>query len=316
MKRFLVTTSLLLSPGFALAAFNDVGLTTDAIIQVGSYTLNVTGSSAAIQSITVNSSNFSVTLASGSSIKISAASLNDIASDISTNVIADICIGSESSLSLSNSGVGTVTNTITPSATLCGNAAPSGNSGGSRSNGSRKVTPAAVPVVQSVPAVATFTLPLSFGIENSEVLALQKLLASLGFLKAVPSGYFGLQTQAALKLFQISKGIEPAGFVGPATRAALNGLNATVPTTASAPALSFSRNLDVGFEGEDVRMLQKYLNGKGYVIAASGPGSLGNETTRFGELTKAALIRFQKEHDILPAVGFFGPITRAFIFNN
>ena len=63
--------------------------------------------------------------------------------------------------------------------------------------------------------------------------------------------------------------------------------------------------------GADVKALQVYLNTHGYVIASSGAGSPGNETTKFGGATKAALIKFQKANGITPAAGYFGPKTRA-----
>ena len=80
--------------------------------------------------------------------------------------------------------------------------------------------------------------------------------------------------------------------------------------------VAFIRTLALNSEGADVKALQKYLNAKGYVIAVKGPGSNGNETARFGILTQKALARFQKANNISPAIGFFGPITRAFINNH
>jgi hypothetical protein len=118
----------LVIPSFVLAAYNDVTLTTSAVLSVGGYTLDVSGSSAAIQSITVNSGNFSVTLASGSSITISSPTLQELSSDVTSDVTSNTCNGSASSISLSYSGGGTITNTVTPSATLCSG---SGSSGGS-----------------------------------------------------------------------------------------------------------------------------------------------------------------------------------------
>lgn len=72
---------------------------------------------------------------------------------------------------------------------------------------------------------------------------------------------------------------------------------------------SFSRNLQLGNTGQDVKALQIYLNTHGYTISAVGAGSPGNETTTFGSLTKKALIKFQKDHNISPT-GYFGQITR------
>lgn len=76
---------------------------------------------------------------------------------------------------------------------------------------------------------------------------------------------------------------------------------------------SFIRDLTIGSESLDVQQLQIFLNSKGYIVSATGPGSVGQESTYFGDLTRKQLARFQFAHNILPAVGFFGPITRALI---
>ena len=73
---------------------------------------------------------------------------------------------------------------------------------------------------------------------------------------------------------------------------------------------SFTRDLQVGSVGDDVRALQKLLNGKGFTVALSGPGSPGNETGTFGNATKAALAKYQVSLGISPAAGYFGPKTR------
>jgi peptidoglycan hydrolase-like protein with peptidoglycan-binding domain len=74
---------------------------------------------------------------------------------------------------------------------------------------------------------------------------------------------------------------------------------------------SFTRDLTLGSSGSDVTALQKFLNSHGFMVAASGPGSAGMETTLFGGMTKAALAKFQAAHGIMPASGYFGPKTRA-----
>ncbi len=79
-------------------------------------------------------------------------------------------------------------------------------------------------------------------------------------------------------------------------------------TATSTP--SFSRNLKVGMIGEDVRALQVFLNTHGFEVATTGAGSLGNETTMFGNATKEALIKFQIKNNITPAIGYFGEKTR------
>ncbi|MDQ5954172.1 MAG: hypothetical protein QG583_100 [Patescibacteria group bacterium] len=76
---------------------------------------------------------------------------------------------------------------------------------------------------------------------------------------------------------------------------------------------TFLNNLSSNTIHPDVKELQKYLNTHGFPVALVGAGSLGNETTKFGALTKAALIKFQQSKNITPPVGFFGPITRGIV---
>jgi peptidoglycan hydrolase-like protein with peptidoglycan-binding domain len=64
-------------------------------------------------------------------------------------------------------------------------------------------------------------------------------------------------------------------------------------------------------EGDDVRFLQMILNGVGFRVAESGPGSPGNESAYFGPATEKALARLQSALGINPAIGYFGPETRA-----
>lgn len=74
-----------------------------------------------------------------------------------------------------------------------------------------------------------------------------------------------------------------------------------------------TRDLKLGMRHADVKTLQEFLNNNGFVVAGSGPGSKGSETTYFGPATKDALSRFQKLHNITPASGYYGPKTRAVI---
>lgn len=181
-----------------------------------------------------------------------------------------------------------------------------------------------------------FSYNLSAGSEGADVVALQTALMNAGFnIPAITSGaaakgYFGSQTQAAVRAYQAANGIPNTGFVGPLTRTALNGVitpaqpvvcpqgyvcTPVAPQSATpATSTTFSRDLEVGSEGEDVRALQVILNAKGFAIAPAGlPGSAGMETPTFGPATKAALIKFQVSSGISPPTGNFGPKTRAFI---
>ena len=91
------------------------------------------------------------------------------------------------------------------------------------------------------------------------------------------------------------------------------------PLIINVPTVSnfiFLNNLSSGMVHPDVKELQKYLNTHGFLVAQNGPGSIGNETTKFGALTKSALIKFQIANKISPAVGFFGPVTRGVVNGN
>lgn len=88
-------------------------------------------------------------------------------------------------------------------------------------------------------------------------------------------------------------------------------------------AFTFTRNLTIGSMGEDVRQLQVFLNSYSNEtrVANSGVGSVGNETTYFGQLTQNALIRFQNlfaQQILIPVgltsgTGYLGPSTRNFV---
>lgn len=93
-------------------------------------------------------------------------------------------------------------------------------------------------------------------------------------------------------------------------------LGATIPSIINADSASerrgipcatylFTRDLAVGFTGEDVRQLQVFLNGNGYYISTTGTGSPGNESAYFDSATQLALISFEQANNISPAIGIF-----------
>ncbi|MEL6804251.1 MAG: peptidoglycan-binding domain-containing protein, partial [Bacteroidota bacterium] len=81
----------------------------------------------------------------------------------------------------------------------------------------------------------------------------------------------------------------------------------------------WGQDLSIGSTGSDVLRLQQYLNLRGFVVSAGGPGSVGNETLYYGPATAAAVAQFQNAYaaDILAPAGlssgsgYFGPLTRA-----
>ncbi len=105
-------------------------------------------------------------------------------------------------------------------------------------------------------------------------------------------------------------------------QAQINSLMATIASLQAKLAAStggsmstgytFNVNLTVGSTGADVMNLQKVLNMSADTqVAASGTGSPGHESSYFGALTKAAVVKFQTKNGISPAAGYVGPITRA-----
>ena len=85
--------------------------------------------------------------------------------------------------------------------------------------------------------------------------------------------------------------------------AALEGastVTTTVPTSRTSNAAcpyTWARNLTIGSTGDDVRQLQRFLNGNPQTqVATSGAGSPGNETSYYGPATARAVSRFQEMH--------------------
>jgi hypothetical protein len=108
------------------------------------------------------------------------------------------------------------------------------------------------------------------------------------------------------------------GYYLPAIRQQKQQVQVPVQTTDNTPTPtnSSARDLETGDRGTDVQALQILLNYLGYQLANEGPGSPGNETDFFGALTRGAVIRYQQENNITPAIGYFGPITRASIIQD
>src|SRR3989338_4269373 len=140
-------------------------------------------------------------------------------------------------------------------------------------------------------------------------------LALMGAVAIAPAQAAGLtQTQIqSITSLLASFGADAATIAN--VTAALNG-QATPGTGGSGtggacPALS--RSLQQGSNGADVKALQVFLNGSASTqIAVTGAGSPGNESTYFGGLTKAAVVKFQSANGV-SAIGIVGPATRAAI---
>jgi len=120
----------------------------------------------------------------------------------------------------------------------------------------------------------------------------------------------------------------PANTTGPVTANGSTGTGYSTASVSSGNELStaflsgyvFKRNLKKGMTGDDVQMLQRYLNAHGFLLGTSGPGAPGSETTLFSSRTESAVKRFQAAHaaDILSPqslaapTGWFYTYTRAY----
>ena len=103
--------------------------------------------------------------------------------------------------------------------------------------------------------------------------------------------------------------------------AQITALQGGSSSTMMSPAChTFTRNHKAGNVGGEVMWIQQFLNSMSdTMVAVSGAGSKGNESSRFGPATKAAVMKFQMKYkaDILTPVGLtkgtgtWGPSTRA-----
>src|SRR3989344_3870138 len=125
------TAAALFLPAFVMAAADDVSLTTDVQLSVNGITINVSGSTATVESITVDTSTFSFVLADGSAITMVTPGREKLNPDTETYA-TNVCTSAESKLSYTATGALTVT--VSPTSALC-NANVSGGGGGSTSGG-------------------------------------------------------------------------------------------------------------------------------------------------------------------------------------
>jgi hypothetical protein len=153
---------------------------------------------------------------------------------------------------------------------------PSVSSGGSDSGATVGVAAgyASAPATTPLPPVSTSTPPPSTS--GMTISQMQTLLASL---------------ESELQMLEAEAGNQIAS---------------------STVSFVFTRDLQFGMTGNDVRQLQLFLIAQNAGPAARKLKTHGT-TINFATLTKAALIEFQKSVGITPTSGYFGPITRAWV---
>lgn len=249
-------------PYIALAAYNNVTLTSSAIYTVGGVSLTISGSDAQVSSTTVYSGNtFDVTLVQGSSFTITSADRRNLTVTGAPN--ADKyhfnCGTAVSTLTLDSSPTVTITDTVTVETTTCatggggGGGIASSGGGGGGGGGSIYVPPVTTPAptLPQAAVQATANNPVAVaahyaalkralkkGNTGADVKVLQQMLNQDSDTRISASGagsigkettLFGPATLAAIKKFQVKwniakPGEDGYGNLGPKTRAKLNAL--------------------------------------------------------------------------------------------
>ena len=138
--------------------------------------------------------------------------------------------------------------------------------------------------------------------QAQEIALIQEALEELDFYYADITGKYGKRTQAAVKKFQKCYGLEQSGIADEETQRmifAKAGIEAPQSSDEQTDVYG-SETLREGSRGDAVRLLQENLT-----LLEFYSGSI---TGSYGRLTKEAVRRFQKEHD-LSADGVAGPRT-------
>lgn len=85
----------------------------------------------------------------------------------------------------------------------------------------------------------------------------------------------------------------PGMVLGTSTQATSGAAPVSPAPAPAITAIPSVMSLSLGMTNSSILALQQMLNKLGFAVAASGAGSLGQETTRFGSLTRDAVRRFQ-----------------------
>lgn len=259
IKRIAIYLGMGFLPVVAMAAYNDVSLGTSAIISINdslgnAVSLTVAGSADTVESISVSSTDFSVTLQSGSTLTIASAGRNLITTGAPSSNYSTTCETSQSTMTLTATAALSTTVSVSPNA--CGAASSSSSSSGSNGpvaqsgggggggsyikpttntttsdqakNAALQATLAGLQAqVNSAGAGTgkgfTFAKSMSLGSKSSDVMNVQKVLnsdtdtqvADVGIgSKGKETTYLGPATIKAIKKFQVKYGLAKPGVAG------------------------------------------------------------------------------------------------------
>ena len=235
---------VLAAPGAVRGAYNDVSLTTDAVISltVSGQTVNlsVSGNTANVESITVNENTFTVVLNDPSTLKISSADRYDMSADDTALVTEETCTATESTMSLGSTNAEAAQTVIVSISTdVCSGGTTGGGGGGGSSSSGGGSAPAAASQPLPTPAQTALT--------GAQLSALASVLASLSLTQA--------EVSAVMQILGVT------------------GSQPSVPSVCS-----FTRDLMVGVSGPDVTCLQQNLISMGFSIPAGATSYFGSQT--------------------------------------
>ena len=225
-----------------------------------------------------------------------------------------------------------------------------GGGGGSSAPLCKKIAPTTTAELKGL--AVSLTKNLSLNAKDPAVITLKKFLKASGCKVKKVDDLLDKDTVKVLKSYQKVHGIKVTGVFDAATMAYIKGGGTTpaIPTkvvnkseqmkllesllaqiallkaelqkrSGSTPQatvpnktirLSSTPNLSLGTEHPIVKELQRFLNESGFIVASSGSGSSGFESTLFGERTKAALIKFQLYWRLAPT-GIYDTATQALV---
>ena len=143
--------------------------------------------------------------------------------------------------------------------------------------------------------------PLRVGSRGEDVRTMQRFLNNIARVYPIipgnlnEDGVFGPLTEASVRAFQTFFGLNSDGVIGPNTWARIVNVNAALPNIV---APQFPENLQVGSTGNNVRILQQYLN----ELRPNYPTlPLLNVDGNFGNITRSAVVAFQNIFGFAPS---------------